>query len=167
MIIGSWLPLQDLYTAFKADKFIIDEANEIVKSGAANGRSAEEKYDCSIRGLALQYALISYLEANADGEIILAPRDALHWDFSFNGILIDVKGAWGRYFSQSAWEQQEINRLHAQVLYLCVACFPEDKFQFKGGCWSQDLAPSQYGGQYVQTFYDVSALIPLKVLQSV
>lgn len=156
--IGTKLPIWHLYEAFLNDSQIEAEALDILKNGSSNGRDQVQRYIDAVQGLSLQYAVMVYLAMNGY-TVSRAPRGVFHYDLVVDGIKVDVKGRFtGKYWQQSKFEAEEIQKTGDEVLYFCVDYFSEtqrpnalDRFVYHGSCWSNDLCTLHYN-PYVTNF---------------
>ena len=147
---GYVLPIAERYKDFLAEAAVMAEAEDIVKHGSRDGRSAEERLSDALKGLVVQYCVAELVQA--EGYKIELNHDASNfwYDFKIGHVFVDVKSRWvGRYWSQSPAEHRAIQEKNVRVLYLCIDAMPRDgSFVYRGACWSNDMAPSQFGGQY-------------------
>lgn len=161
--IDKWLPIWGHFAAFRTCPIVLAEAKEVVTHGSRNGRPNSERHENSVQGLALQYAVAVHL-LMLGNVVSRAPAGAYHYDLIVNGYYVDVKGRFtGKYWQQTDYEAKTIEETGDRVLYLCIDCFPEtrpeeNRFQYKGACWSFDLEKGMYQ-PYVKTFSEIPELI--------
>jgi hypothetical protein len=166
MIRNDWIDLWRRFTFNLDDPHILAEAHEILIHGARGERSDDVRLEDSKRGLAVQYAVADHLFKQ--GNAVCRPEDGVyHYDLIVNGYFVDVKCRFtGKFWQQTKYEAKKVPESGDRVLYLCIDAFPEtrpedQRFKYMGGCWSENLSPSDYGCPYVdqKNFIDLDELM--------
>ena len=154
--IGEVLELCTFEYFRSSDDLLKQEIKEILDSGARSGRTTEKRKEDITNGLALQYAVASELDQRGY-DVLLPPREIMHYDLIVQGIKVDVKGRFpgAKFWQQSQWECQECTKRKEDILYLCIDVLQNNTFVHAGQCWSYNLEPSKFNSPWVKIFYEI------------